>query len=145
MKRFTSFIFAFALLLSMSAAAQTVSKSTQLLSDVPGKTAAQKQADTVANATTKTQSVQIAGYFDSVSIQASLTKISGTAAGKVYLLGSLDGSQYEKADSLTVANVATQTKVFTSNPSKYVYYRISFVGSGTQSTSFKSVAVYRKR
>lgn len=119
---------------------QTVSKLTPLKSNTTGK-----DSDTLANATTKNQTAKIDGYFDSVSIQTNLTKLSGTAAGKVYLLGSLDGVNYVKDDSLTVANVTTQSKIFTSNPSKYVFYRVSFVGTGTQSVKFNSIAVHRKR
>ncbi len=134
------------LLAAFSVNAQTVSKAFTLLSDVPGKTTAQKQADTVANAATKSQSIKIDGFYNSVSVQVEATRISGTAAGKIYLRGSLTGGSYEKVDSLTLANVATvQTKVFQSVPSKYVFYQIQFVGSGTQSTAFKSYAVARKQ
>lgn len=140
MKKVAIFMLLSMLLLTGLSFGQTVSKLTVLKSNTTGK-----DSDTLANAGTKNQSVKIEGYFDSVSIQTNLTKLSGTAAGKVYLLGSLDGVNFVKDDSLTVANVTTQSKIFTSNPSKYLHYRISFVGTGTQSVKFNSLAVYRKR
>lgn len=128
-----------------NAQAQSQSSSVTLYSDVPNKTAAQRQADTLANAATKSQTRSIPGYFDNVAVQVELNRISGTAAGKVYLRGSINGTSYEKFDSLTVANVAQQTKIFNVAPSKYTFYQIQFVGTGTQSVAFKSVALPRKR
>lgn len=130
-----------------SVQAQSQSSSVTLYSDVPNKTTAQKQADTLANAATKSQSRSIPGYYDNIAVQVELNRISGTAAGKVYLRGSLNGTSYEKFDSLTVANVAQQTKIFNVAPSKYTFYQIQFVGGvgATQSVAFKSMAVPRKR
>lgn len=127
---------------------ESVSAPSILTSNVVGKTAAQSIADTLVNAATKTQTVKIPGYWDVVSIQANLTKISGTTAGKVYLLGSLDNVSFDRAgglDSLTVSNVTLQSKTFHVSPSRYVFYRIQFVGTGTQSTRFNSLAVTRKK
>jgi hypothetical protein len=138
------------LLLTAMSFGQTASRSQILTSDASKALASQKVADTLANATTKTQTAKIDGFNDMVSVQAVLTKISGTAAGKVYLLGSLDGTNFVRAggsDSLTVLNVTTQSKIFEVTPSKYVHYRIQFVGGtgATQSVRFNSLAVYRKR
>lgn len=138
----------FLLAAAFTVQAQGVSKGYTLLSDVSGKTATQKQADTISAATTtKTQTAKIEGFWNSVSVQVELNRISGTANGKVILYGSLNGSSYEKVDSLaTVYNVAQQTKVFQSVPSKYVWYRVTYTtGSGTQSVAFKSYAVARKQ
>ena len=138
------------MLISVLSFGQTVSKSAILISDASKLLPSQKVADTLANATTKTQTLKIDGYNDMVSVQANLTKISGTAAGKVYLLGSLDGTNYARAggaDSLTVLNVTSQSKIFDVVPSKFVYYRIQFVGASgaTQSVRFNSLALIRKK
>jgi len=126
--------------------AQSASKGFKLLSDVPGKTAAQAQKDTAVNTTAKSQSAKLPGYYAIFSVQVQLDKISGTTAGKAYFEGSLTGTTngWEKVDSLTLVNVASQTKVFASAPSKYVYYRIRVVPTGTQSTAFFSYGVARK-
>lgn len=148
MKRFiySAIIVLFA---ALSVNAQSKSDGLTLLSDVANKTNAQKQADTVANAGTKTQTVKIAGFQSSVSVQATVTRISGTVNAKVYLMGSLTGNanEFEKADSVSLVNVATpQVKVFSSVPSKYVFYRVQVTGGSgaTQSLAVKSYAVFRK-
>jgi hypothetical protein len=125
--------------------AQT-SKAFPLKSDVAGKTSTQAKADTAVNTTAKSQTAVIPGYWATISVQVDLTRISGTTAGKLYYEGSLTGSGvYEKVDSLTLANVAAQSKVFNSTPGKFVYYRVRVVPTGTQSTSFRSLAVARKQ
>lgn len=124
--------------------AQTKSESFTLYSDVPNKTTAQKQSDTITTGT-KTQTNKIAGYYNIAAVQVEVNKISGTGAGKAILYGSLNGTSYEKVDSLTIVNVTQQTKVFSLVPSKYVFYRISVSVTGTQSLAFKSLAVARKQ
>ena len=126
------------------AAGLTDSAQAQRVYSLPGATG----YTTVVNTATKTQTIRVDGYQDAVTIQVVLTKISGTAAGKVYLLGSLYGANYVRAggaDSLVVANVATQSKIFSVANSPYLYYRTSYTGSGTQSVKIASKAIWRKR
>lgn len=145
MKRFILSI-CLALLTIAGVQAQSVSKGFKLLSTVSGKTAAQAQKDTAVNTTAKSQQIKLPGYYDIVSVQTQFDKISGTTAGKAYFEGSLTGTTngWEKVDSLTLTNVASQVKVFSSAPSKYVYYRIRVVPTGTQSTAFFSFGIARK-
>lgn len=124
---------------------ESVSKAVVLVSDLT-----KRAADTLSNATTKTQTATIPGYNDLVTVQVFLNKISGTAAGKVYLLGSINGTDFTRAggaDSLTVVNVASQNRSFIITPSQYTAYRIQFVGGvgATQSVRFNSIALFRKR
>lgn len=124
---------------------ESISKAIVLTSDLT-----KKEADTLSNATTKTQTATIPGYNDLVTVQVFLNKISGTAAGKVYLLGSINGIDFTRAggsDSLTVLNVATQNRSFIIAPSQFTAYRIQFVGGvgATQSVRFNSVALFRRR
>lgn len=58
------------------------------------------------------------------------TKLSGTVAGKVYLQGTLDGVNYFNSDSLVLADVATQTKIFDVSSKKRVKWRFSVVTTG---------------
>lgn len=126
-------------------AQRSASKAYRFKSDVVGKTATQAAKDTATNAVEKSQSVQILGFWNTVSVQVFLRKLTGTPAGKVYYEGSLNGAAntWDKADSITVYNIANQTKIFNTTPSKYVFYRIRFAGTGTQTTEFYSIAVAR--
>lgn len=129
---------------------KSVSKAFKLKSDVTGKTVAQAVMDTAVNTTAKSQSAYIPGYYSSVSVQTDFRKISGTigTGTKAYLEGSLikgtAASTYEKVDSVSLANVTSQSKVFSVVPGRYVYYRVRVVGVGTHATEFKSLAVARK-
>lgn len=58
------------------------------------------------------------------------TKLSGTVAGKVYLQGSLDGVNYFNSDSLVLADVTTQTKIFDVSAKKRLKWRFSVVTTG---------------
>ncbi|CAG5001852.1 hypothetical protein DYBT9275_02754 [Dyadobacter sp. CECT 9275] len=113
-----------------------------LISKTTGKT-----IDTLSNATTKRQTVKAEGYYNTVSIITTLKKNSGTMAGKLYFQLSHDGIHFARAggaDSLTVTNVDSLSKEFNISPSRALFYRIEFVGSGTQSTRFNSTAILRK-
>lgn len=79
------------------------------------------------------------------AIQVVVTKISGTVAGTITLQGSLDGTNFfALTDSTTsptittktATDVASQTFAWLVNHSPWVYYRISYTGSGTMSASF---------
>lgn len=81
---------------------------------------------------------------DPVTIQATFTQITGTAAGTATLEGSVDGTNYipltdyatfikgYPADSLTIIDGATTSWVVQTNG--YYKYRVKSVGAGTQST-----------
>ena len=96
--------------------------------------------DTVTNTGTKTVDIEVKNFYESVSVQLKITKISGTVAGTVTLQGSVDGSNYVTVDSgatitsaetFTATNVTTQTNIFIISGSPYRYYRMSYTGSGT--------------
>lgn len=71
--------------------------------------------------------------FKTGAFQVINTKLSGTAAGKTYFMGSVDGTNFVKLDSLTNTNQTTNTKTFIQAPPAYPYYRFSSTGSGTMS------------
>lgn len=122
-------------------------KPTVMLSTLTKATTAQRQADTVAASTTKSQTVQISGLYDQVTIQAVATKISGTPTGKVFIMGSLDGVTFAKLDSLTLLNVAPgQTIIHTQAPNRHYWYRVQVEPtSATQSVRFNSLYLARKK
>lgn len=106
-----------------------------------------KTLDTVTNAGTRIQKGAIAGYQDVVSIQVNLVSKTGTPAGVVRLLGSDDGLKFVRinaTDSLLV-DANHLNKIFVVTPHAYTYYQASFIGSGTQSTTLQTFAIWRKR
>ncbi len=100
--------------------------------------------DTVTNTAVKAQITQLDGYSAITTIQATITKISGTLAGSLVLSGSLDGTAYTAIGSAyTVTDTAAQYPSFSVNPSTYRYYKLSWTGTGTMAGSIKSKLLYR--
>lgn len=89
---------------------------------------------------------------NTVSIQAVIAKTSGTLAGTVTVQGSIDGVNYETVNAslvlptpatYTVTDVATQSKTFVITGSPYLYYRLSWTGSGTMVGTLSGYALPR--
>ena len=106
--------------------------------------------NTVTNTGTSYIGIKLNTWYQSVSIQAVCTKVTGTQAGTVTLQGSNDGINFVTVNTgylsndvgagqfttgggatLTATNVAVSTKVFVLRGSPYQYYRLSWTGSGT--------------
>ena len=77
------------------------------------------------------------------SFQATVTKISGTVAGKVYLQGTVDGTAFITIDSLVLSDQAINSKVFPITSTLYNSYRGQFTSTGTQS-SYLILSVLRR-
>lgn len=110
-------------------------------------------ADTVTNTGTKACSLKVVNNYSEISIQVVITKISGTVAGTVTLQGSVDGTTFETIDTLLVQNnvatftatdVASQSKVFVVDQNPYLWYKLSYTGSGTMSATLKGYLLPRK-
>jgi len=82
-------------------------------------------------ALTVTKYITITSGYNTLSIQPVITKVSGTVAGKIYYAGTIDGTNYITQDSLVLANITTNTKIFVSQPAKFWKYKIWGVGTGT--------------
>lgn len=133
---------AIALVMTASIASAQSSSGSTILKSTPTHV----PTDTLANAGTKTQSAKISVINSKVGIQVNLTTISGTPAGVIRLLGSMDGVRFKRilpGDSLVV-NVNNLTKHFIVTDPLYTDYQVQFIGTGTQSTKINSQAVYRK-
>lgn len=133
---------AIALVMTASIASAQSSSGSTILKSTPTHV----PTDTLANAGTKTQSAKISVINSKVGIQVNLTTISGTPAGVIRLLGSMDGVRFKRilpGDSLVV-NVNNLTKHFIVTDPLYTDYQVQFIGTGTQSTKINSLAVYRK-
>ncbi len=115
--------------------------------------------DTVTNTATKACSLKVSNPYRQVTIGAFITKISGTVAGTVTLQGSLDGVNFFTVDSsaiqtdgninspatYTATNVASQLKVWILNYTPYLWYKLSYTGSGTMSAKFNGYLLPRKQ
>jgi hypothetical protein len=86
---------------------------------------------TVTNTATVNCDLVCRNFYETAVFQVINTKTSGTVAGKTYFMGSVDGTNYIKLDSITNANQTTNTQVFTQSPPRYPYYRFQSTGVGT--------------
>ena len=103
--------------------------------------------DTITNATVKNQFAIVNGSNVHLTIQSTLTKISGTVAGTVKPQGSVDGLVYVDIagqTAFTLTDVASQTCAFVITGSPYQYYKLLVTPSGTQSTKIESKGLVRR-
>lgn len=99
--------------------------------------------DTVSNTGNSEHVISVSGSYNNGVFQYVGTKISGTVAGKTYLMGSVDNTNFVKLDSITNTNVTTNTKIFTQTRPMYPYYKIRSEGSGTMSLQTKAYAHFK--
>jgi hypothetical protein len=108
--------------------------------------------DTVTNtATIFLTSPRMAGTKDMATIQVNVTKISGTVGGTISLLGSLDGTNFKALNTAeTQTALATVTATDASNVyhwrlngNPFLYYRVSWTGTGTMAASFTAKILSR--
>lgn len=101
-------------------------------------------SDTITNSGSGYVDYTLTNYYEKVTFQPVVTKLSGTAGGTVTLQVSNDGtnyvtisSTYASATTMSVTNVTTNTTMLTVTSSPYRYYRLSYTGSGTMSCTLK--------
>lgn len=98
--------------------------------------------DSVTNTGTAylSTTAQLKSGVTSLAIQVVATKLSGTVAGTISLLGSVDGVNFKAATvaeastaipTWTATDVASQTFIWRLAASPYTYYRVSWTGTGT--------------
>jgi hypothetical protein len=123
---------------------------------VPLKSVYSLTLDTVTNAGTKTMTMPVSLAYKTISIGVTVTKVSGTLGGTITLQGSVNGVNYvtiptayietpsgqapysvSGAATYTVPDYSAPTKIFTINGSPYVYYRVSYTGTGTMVGTIK--------
>lgn len=94
--------------------------------------------DTVSNTGTETWTLKVPGPQKVISVQWVATKINGTVGGSVVFQGSINGTNWDTVllvPAHSPTDVATQSKIFTHDDSKYLYYRVQWTGAGTMSAS----------
>lgn len=103
--------------------------------------------DTLTNIDTCMIGIRLPGKFDILTFQVNYTKISGTPSTQLVLKGSLDGLNFVTLpglDTATVLNLAgVQSFIWSPDKSRYLYYRIYGVSSGTQSGQLKAYVLSR--
>jgi hypothetical protein len=112
-------LLALVVLISVSASAQT----TQSVSF--------SGADTLTNADTIVKNITLSTTANGIILQPVVTRVSGTAAGKVVLLQSIDGTNFIRTDSIAFTNVVTNTAFITKSQPLAPYYQLQFISSGT--------------
>lgn len=105
-------------------------------------------SDTCVNSATTYVGLTVENYYKKVSIEAVITKISGTVGGTVTVQGSVDGtnyvtvsSSYSTVTTFTPTDQATNKKLIVVTGSPYKYYRLSYTGTGTMSATLKGYLV----
>jgi hypothetical protein len=88
-------------------------------------------ADTLTNTDTVVVNLALSSILDGVILQPVITRVSGTAAGKVVLTQSLNGVNYIRTDSVALTNIATNTFFISKSTPVATFYRIEFTSSGT--------------
>lgn len=108
--------------------------------------------DTTTNTAESYVTIPVGQWYDNITIQSVVTKISGTVAGTVTLQGSIDGTNYQTVDSnyanstsYVPTNVTTNTFMFVVTGSPYRYYRLSYTGAGTMSASHRGYLLPNKK
>lgn len=113
---------------------ETNAQSASLLPLAAGDTLAMSSSsDTV------TKTIRVTAPAAGVGIQVVMTKLSGTASGKAYLYGSLDGTNYVISDSSSAfTDVTTNVAQFSKSPVPWTHYRVQVrpmgAATGTQSS-----------
>ena len=105
--------------------------------------------DTVTNTgvrTVRTGANQ--GYWATAGIGVTVTKISGTVAGVVRLVGSYDGVNFFRVnptDSLNAANVTTNYKSFVLTTGvPYKYLGVQYTGVGTMAAKLSAYTILKR-
>jgi len=105
---------------------------------------------TNTNAVTTTHTITLAGEtnnFECLTFELTGTKVSGTPAGTAVLYGSVTGTNYEAigADTLTIANQTTNYYVWKLDKTRYKYYKVAVVTTGTQVSTWACYLLGRKQ
>jgi hypothetical protein len=109
-------------------------------------------SDTVTNTgVVYLTSPRMVGAKETTTVQVNVTKISGTVGGTISLQGSVDGTNFkalntaETQTALATITATDATNVYhwrlTGNP--FLYYRVSWTGTGTMAASFTASVLQR--
>lgn len=126
-------LFLMVMIAGLSFTMQTVAQNATLIPLAAGDTLSQSSSsDTVSKV------IRVTAGYSAMTIQVNQTKLSGTGSGKVYLYGSLDGTNYILTDSSAAfTDVTTNVAYFSKTPPVFNYIKVQArpmgAATGTQS------------
>lgn len=101
--------------------------------------------DTLTNADTVILIAKVTNPYDVAKFQLNNKKVSGKMRGNSYFEGSLDGVYYKTLDTYANDTLLTwNVKFFEDVPSKYLWYRIRTVTTGTISGTSTGYLILRR-
>lgn len=117
--------------------------------DVTMRNASASSTETITNGGTGILTGTVRGHKNTITVQVTITKTSGTVAGTLTLQGSLDNVSYKATllpngvstavNTYTATDVASQTFIWQLDKNAYNYWRISYTGSGTMVATMTGV------
>lgn len=100
--------------------------------------------DTVTNAASLSKELVFTGAYSGIVIQPVVTRLTGSPGGKVYLSQSLDGTNYTKIDSVSIASSGVSTALFKVTAPTAVHFKITVSQTGTATSQLRLWYVARK-
>ncbi|MDB5288536.1 MAG: hypothetical protein JWR05_3485 [Mucilaginibacter sp.] len=89
--------------------------------------------DTIVNTGTTSRVIKFTGGYNGAVLQINVALASGTGAGTLTLMGSLDGVNYKTIGSAyTITNTASQSAQFTVTAPLPTFIKVAGAGSGTE-------------
>jgi hypothetical protein len=103
--------------------------------------------DTITNTDTSYLALRINGAQPILTFQLDVTKLTGTTAGTATVQASLTGTSasyndIKGSDTLTLTN-ASRSYQWVQPGSKFLYYRIRVLSTGTHTDQVKGFALFR--
>jgi hypothetical protein len=87
--------------------------------------------DSLINTDTVVKNITLSTTLNGIVLQPVFNRVSGTAAGKFFLAQSIDGTNFITTDSLILSNQLVNTALITKSQPTALYYRLTFISSGT--------------
>lgn len=89
---------------------------------------------------TVTKVIRATAGYSALGIQANVTKLSGTVAGKAYLWSSLDGTNYVLTDSSAAfTDQTTNIAQFTKLTTPFTHYRVMVKPTGGNTATYSAI------
>lgn len=85
----------------------------------------------ILNSTEDTALYTTSVAYHTISIEAKVTRSSGTMAGKIYVWSSVSGNSWNLRDSVTLTNTATQYKTWNFTGAAHKYWMLIQNGGTT--------------
>lgn len=87
--------------------------------------------DSLINTDTAVKDITLSSSLNGVIFQPVITRVSGTAAGKIFFAQSINGTDYITTDSVILSDAVTNTALISKVTPVATNWRITFISSGT--------------